>query len=254
MAGNKKKGELEANLRRKDFPRSLQFRVTYLVFFLLLLFSFPLLSKADVQHQSHDAIRAAVRDYVQHELGSEAKLEMVRLDRRLKLHRCDQPLRIFWPPGSRKSGSISVGVACDDGKPWKIYAQSRISLLRRIVVLNRPLMRGDQLTAGDISFEERDISRLNGRYVEDIEHLIGFAAASSLNANTVLRVNMFKAPKLVKRGQTVMVLAGSPGFEVRVSGKALADGSAGDRVRVKNTRSKKIIEGRVLQNGDVKVD
>jgi flagella basal body P-ring formation protein FlgA len=232
----------------------MQSRVTYLGFFFLIIFSLPLLSKADSLHQSHESIRTAVSDYVQQELGSEAELEMVRLDRRLKLHQCDQPLRIFWPPGSRKSGAISVGVACEDSKPWKIYAQSRVSLMRRIVVLNRPLMRGDQLKTGDVSYERRDISRLNGRYIEDIGHLAGFAATSSINANTVLRASMFRAPKLVKRGQAVIVLAGSPGFEVRVSGKALSDGVAGDRVRVKNTRSKKVVEGRVLENGQIKVD
>ncbi len=234
--------------------RWMQSRVTYLGFFFLIIFSFPLLSKADSLHQSHESIRTAVKDYVQQELGSEAELEMVRLDRRLKLHQCDQPLSIFWPPGSRKSGAISVGVACEDSKPWKIYAQSRISLMRHIAILNRPLMRGDHLKTADVSYERRDISRLNGRYIEEVNHLTGFAATSSINANTVLRASMFRAPKLVKRGQVVIVLAGSAGFEVRVSGKALADGAAGDRVRVKNRRSKKVIEGVVLANGQIKVD
>ena len=42
-------------------------------------------------------------------------------------------------------------------------------------------------------------------------------------------------------------------MQVRVAGKALAAGAAGDRIAVQNTRSKRKLEGVVTERGEVLV-
>jgi flagella basal body P-ring formation protein FlgA len=60
-------------------------------------------------------------------------------------------------------------------------------------------------------------------------------------------------PELVVRGQTVTLVAGSPGVEVRMQGKALASGAEGDRLMVSNLRSGRRVEGIVLSDGSVQI-
>ena len=66
--------------------------------------------------------------------------------------------------------------------------------------------------------------------------------------------NMLKQPIILRRGESVSLLARSPTFEVRMEGKALMDGAVGDRVKVRNLRSKRIVEGRITETGTVLVN
>ena len=59
---------------------------------------------------------------------------------------------------------------------------------------------------------------------------------------------------LVRRGQIVTLVAGGGPVEIRTTGKALADGAAGERVRVRNERSNRIVEGVVAEDGTVRVN
>ena len=64
---------------------------------------------------------------------------------------------------------------------------------------------------------------------------------------------VFKRPIIVRRGDRVTLLAKSNAFEVRMEGEALMDASLGDRIRVKNLRSMRIIEGKLSDNGNTVV-
>jgi flagella basal body P-ring formation protein FlgA len=59
------------------------------------------------------------------------------------------------------------------------------------------------------------------------------------------------SPQIVDRGQTVDLVAQSAGLVVNMQGKALANGSEGDRLLVKNLSSGKRVEGLVLASGTV---
>jgi len=60
-------------------------------------------------------------------------------------------------------------------------------------------------------------------------------------------------PRLVRRGDSVALLARSNGVEVRMPGRALGDAGAGERVSVRNPSSRRTIQGLVLADGEVLV-
>jgi flagella basal body P-ring formation protein FlgA len=64
---------------------------------------------------------------------------------------------------------------------------------------------------------------------------------------------MVRAPRLVQAGQHVILLATTPQLQVRMKGKALADGTRGDIIKVRNLRSKRVVEGVVTHAGIVEV-
>jgi flagella basal body P-ring formation protein FlgA len=58
---------------------------------------------------------------------------------------------------------------------------------------------------------------------------------------------------VVQRGQTVRLVIEQPGISIAAAGTALADAARGDRLRVRNTSSGKVVEGTVGADGIVRV-
>jgi flagella basal body P-ring formation protein FlgA len=90
-------------------------------------------------------------------------------------------------------------------------------------------------------------------YFTNTKDAIGKITKRSFQPNELINPALLEAPKLVRRGERVTVVAEIDGIEVRMKGKALTDGASGDRVRVKNVSSKKIVEGTVIGANMVKV-
>jgi flagella basal body P-ring formation protein FlgA len=61
-------------------------------------------------------------------------------------------------------------------------------------------------------------------------------------------------PILVKRGDTVTITTSNPNLAIAMQGTALMDGAQGQRIRVKNTTSNRVISGVVTKAGVVSVD
>ena len=219
-----------------------------------LLSSLPVLALAEDDLQPHTEVQQFVEDFVYNEMPGEDVTVSVRpLDSRLRLKRCEEPLEAFWSPGARQRGATSVGVACQGDKPWKIYVRANIKLMREVAVADRPLVRGDILAADDIRMEKRDVSRLNGGYLEDASSLVGYEVRQSVSSSALLYSRMFTAPKLIHRGDKVTVVASMGGLEVRITGKALSDGARGKMIRVRNLSSKKVVQGEVVSRGVVRI-
>ncbi len=205
--------------------------------------------------QSHESIRAAVSDFMAQEMQSGLDIESTirGVDARLRLRQCTQPLHTFWPPGARQSGASSVTVACEDNKPWKIYVQVMLKRYQQVLVADHALVRGHHLAAEDVRLERREVTRLGQKYLEDISPFIGYELRQSIRSGAVVKAQMFRAQKMIKRGQTVTMVAGDRGFQVQMRGKALADGALGKRIRVKNLKSKRVVEGEVISKGVVRI-
>ena len=58
---------------------------------------------------------------------------------------------------------------------------------------------------------------------------------------------------MIARGQRVWLLAESGSLTVRMSGTALETGAPGDRIRVQNNESKKVVQGLVGDDGFIRV-
>lgn len=228
-------------------------RVTQTVFILALSILSPVAGAGEIQ--SLDSIRDAVKTFVLAESGSSDTVSATvgSLDRRLRLAKCGQALEAFWPPGARTIGNTTAGVRCAGAKPWKIYVSVRIEVFESIVVANRSMGRGDSLEAGDLRLERRSITALTRGYVTDLKRVVGYRLKRAVRPGEVILPGSLEAEKLIKRGQRVTLLARTGGFEVRMAGTAMRDGAAGERIRVRNLSSRRIVEGQVMPDGIVVV-
>jgi flagella basal body P-ring formation protein FlgA len=69
----------------------------------------------------------------------------------------------------------------------------------------------------------------------------------------VLTPAMLAAVPLVSRGQQVTLEAQTDGVHIRMGGEALAEAALGQRVRVKNLSSERVVEGVVRSDEVVEV-
>ena len=174
-----------------------------------------------------------------------------KLDHRLRLNRCTQALTGFESPGGFRAGRSVVGVRCDDDKPWKLFVPVEIKLPAEVVVLAKPMRRGDVITKADLSSRQADLARLRKQYYLDPIGLIGQRIKRHVAGNAILTPSMIDADRLVERGARVTILSNTGSIQVRVAGKALGHGGRGDQIRVENQASGRTISAVVVDQGVV---
>ncbi|HIA08594.1 MAG TPA: flagellar basal body P-ring formation protein FlgA [Chromatiaceae bacterium] len=203
-----------------------------------------------------EAIQQTANAFVRNRIGDEYEridTQITGLDRRLRLHQCESELEAFSPPGRPLQGNTTVGVRCNDNKPWTLYVQAKVNLYKTVLVTSQGLPRGTELQASHLRREQRDISSLNLGYLTDESNAIGQILKRALRPDAALAPQHLQTRKLVKRGERVGIIAQIGEIEVRMNGKALSDGAMGDRIRIENQRTKRIIEAIVSARGIARV-
>jgi len=210
---------------------------------------------APAQSQDLAAIRAAAQAFAQAAAGAhDAEIRIGRLDPRLNLAACEQPLEAFLPPGpGGRRAALTVGVRCPGARPWTLYVPVTVRMMRPVAVLTAGLARGHVLGAGDLAIERRDVGNLAAGWFADGELPIGQVLRRNLRPGTVLTAQHVEAPIAVRRGARVLLAAGGDGIDVQMRGEALADGAVGERVPVRNLRSRRVVEGVVRADGSIEV-
>jgi flagella basal body P-ring formation protein FlgA len=182
-----------------------------------------------------------------------AEVRVRPLDRRLQPQRCGEPLTILNSTTSRGLGPVSYGVRCTAPTPWTLYLRAEVSASIEIPVLAEALPRGSVISADDLIVREQTITTRSADLITDRSRLIGMALKRPLPAGSPLYYASVSKPRVVERGQTVTLIAGGGGVEVRMQGKAMGSGAEGDRLWVTNLSSGRRLEGIVLADGSVRV-
>ena len=214
---------------------------------LYVLIALSSVSTAYANIQSHESLHKAVESFLQAETQDtqDTEISVRDFDRRLRLHQCSAPLQAFWPLGNKRLGNTTVGVRCSGDKPWKIFVGAHIHIYKSVWVSNTGLNRNQALDLTTVSKEKRDITRLTGGYLLSDTPIEGMQIKRNIPANHVLTNSMLDSHKLVKRGERITIISRYAGIVVRAAGIAMSDGSKGERIRVKNTSSKREIEAYV---------
>ncbi len=224
---------------------------------LALLGSFAQAAAAATQWQDHAAIRAAAQQFLDSYIDSQqlgrSEVTLGTLDPRLRLKACAAPLEASMPAGGRSLGNTTVAVRCKDPGGWKILVSARIDVFGPVVVARYPLARGSVIQAQDLELVERNLSHLPYGYYGATQPVAGLLAKRTIAAASVITPPMLQAPNLVKRGERVSVIAERGPLQIRTSGKALRDGKSGDLVQIRADGSQRVIDGRVVGQGVVKV-
>ncbi|MGM0676987.1 flagellar basal body P-ring formation chaperone FlgA [Ectothiorhodospira marina] len=207
---------------------------------------------ANILETARDFLTEQARQH--HGDALEVRVVPGRLDPRLRLRACGAPLEADLPPGGRMVGNTTVGVRCPGPSPWNLYVPMQVNVSGEVVVLDRSLPRGAVLSSTDIRLERKALDGLHSGYLVDPERANHMVLRRALRGGTVLTPHMVEPQRLVHRGERVTLLSENAAISVRMAGEAMADGAYGDRVRVRNLSSRRVVEGRVLSAGVVGVN
>lgn len=223
---------------------------------LLAMASLSTQAKAENRH-SLDDIANTAHDYVYNELNRpDENIEIIigQLDPRLRLHQCSIPLQAFHQSYANQQTINTVGVRCNDEKPWSLYVPVTVNNYKKIAILKHAVVRNSIITDTDFQLEKRNINHLTSGYFDKPEQLIGKVITQNLSSGTVLTKHHIKLATAVNRGQSVTLIAKNSVIEVRMKGVAMSKGAIGERIKVKNTNSKRIIEGIIINKDLISVN
>lgn len=210
----------------------------------------------DEKFQSLDSIYAFVKETIAQNMESSAEYEInvLPLDNQLQLPECTKPLEVFKVADLIKPGRTSIGVRCSAEKKWSIFASAVIKVYESVIVLTRPVQRGEIISQQHLAIEKRDVSSTRGDFVTAIELVENKEAARNMPVGAILGARSVVEPPLVKRKDKIIISSGQDaGFSIRMSGTALMDGAKGQVIRVKNEGSGRVISGTVIEPGVVLV-
>lgn len=186
--------------------------------------------------------------------GNNSRVTVDELDPRLRLPTCDVPLEASLATGARKSGRTNVAVRCRSPRPWLVYVPASVHIPERVLVSKRALAKGTMLTAEDVELAEREnFTAIGSSTLRRLDQAVGLQLTRNIAGGAMLTAETVSAPLLVRRGAQVVIRARAQEFEVSMPGTALGDAKAGNRVRVKNLNSQRIVEGYVMTDGSVQV-
>ena len=205
------------------------------------------------QERILETARVFLTDYLAGGVHRDTRIEIGRLDSRLQLRRCAEPPTAQIAPGATLERISTINIRCAAPVTWSIFVPVKVEHYAEAIVAARPIARQQVIGPSDLQLQRTEVSKLPLGYLDDPTAAIGFEAQRALNPGQVLSGSNVAPRQLIKRGQQVTILSARPGLQVQMKGEAMEDGALGQRIRVRNRSSKRIIEGYVQPSGNIRV-
>ncbi len=123
---------------------------------------------------------------------------------------------------------------------------------QQVVVSNMPLGIDHIITEGDVRIVLKPSS--TPREAHSLSEVVGRRVRRPIGKDNTIKMDYLDTKEVIRRGDMVIIMAEKGGLKVTTKGIAKDNGSSGEMIRVENIRSGKVITGRVVEPGIVKVD
>ncbi len=204
-----------------------------------------------IRSQVHAHVTEMLKQvYPNTDFTENVNIDVGNLDARLRLPACNGQLapRIHSP--KPYGSNITVKVSCLGDQRWSVFVPVRLDIHVMAVVASRAIGRGERVTDADVHLARVNTS---SDYVEDPARVVGMTARRPLRAGEVVKPTWVEAPIAVERGAAVALEAVRGGITVTAVGTAMANGHVGDQIKVRNTQSNRVVDGRVIAPGKVQI-
>lgn len=124
----------------------------------------------------------------------------------------------------------------------------------RVPVPARRIYKGDRFVAEDLTSGVVPKNALRQHTLLEESSLIGREAVRLLQPGKPVTVRDVRLPILVHKGETIEALYRRPYMTLKATVQVLEDGSGGDIIRVRNTKSNTILRARVEGDGSLCVN
>ncbi len=203
-------------------------------------------------------VRAHITEMVNDYAGTESELSDLQIklnaiDQRLKLTQCAKPLDFEHNNHQRLPGRVMIKVSCRAQQSWSLYVPAAVSWEQNVVVSTRPIARGQEFRDGDLIVQRMRITQPGGQVLSSPDQLLGKASQRRMPAGKAVDWRFVEQAKLVRKGDSVVLVANSGSILVKTEGRALSDGAMGEQIRIENALSKRVVKARVVGRGKAEV-
>ncbi len=212
------------------------------------------------QYQAIDqkAVRSIFEEYLDsHEPYAGKEWELARLQTgvlpRLPVGRLTKKII---PGSSMNPGylTLSIILYVNDSEAGQIRASGRINVFNKAIVAARAIERGRIIGADDIRPARINITQTRHALVDDPKKIIGLSSRRRILPGQPILLRDLKRRTVVRKGDSVIILAESGSIRITTTGRAKQDGIIGKKIAVLNLTSKKVIMAEVLNPSLVKVN
>ncbi len=204
-----------------------------------------------------DDVAAAYRRYIQEHSPYAANLtiEVAPLKDVVILPDNQVTIAPVPPHNSKLLGDVTLEmVIMHQGQPLKRLKVSGIVRLKRAVVCaTRPLRAQEIVGPADVQVVTREVAGNVDDFFIAADQVVGHILAKNIGPQEILTTKDLSNQPIIKRGDNVNVVLDEDGMEMSTKGVAQEQGYVGKSIRLVNPRSKKEIQGLVLDAKTVKV-
>ncbi|AZZ91380.1 flagellar basal body P-ring formation protein FlgA [Hahella sp. KA22] len=233
----------------------MKIRITGLMYIGILVFSAPALCNSIPVWRQQTSV--AVEEFMMRfaaaaaeQLQERVVYEVSEPDSRLNFSPCEQTPAV--KEASSNGGRLTLKVSCDTPSPWQIYVPVQMERYRQIVTIKSAVPRDYALAPEDLETKELNIIDLRYGFYTNTEDVVGMITRRPVTAGSAPYPNMLEAPKLINKGDMVVIEAATSHFSVKMPGVAMADGRRGQQIMVKNSSSNRMVRAEVIGSGHVR--
>lgn len=205
---------------------------------LLILLTLPAVADAETDRAVRDSIK---QFFAQGVYVKGARAELVEV-----LRWPDTAGNLRWRMPALKNHSVRPSLIAEQGhgkslRRW--YVPVRLNWWAQAVVAKKGLPARSRLSADMLSVARVNVAGHSGSWWKKTSHLAGMQLTRPLQAGDVVYTSYVHRPKLIRRGDHVTIIARYGGLKVTAVGKVLRSAGIGDRVSVRNLKSKQVVQG-----------
>lgn len=141
------------------------------------------------------------------------------------------------------------------GKPVaKSSYQGKYYILTEVFVPAQNINKGEVITADKLKSVKTRSNRVKPQHLADKDKLINMEAKRNLREGKMISDKDVGKIVLIKKGSIVNLIYQTPYMQITAKAEALEDGCRGDRIEIRNTKSKKDLYGEVVDAETVRIE
>jgi flagella basal body P-ring formation protein FlgA len=169
------------------------------------------------------------------------RISLSSLDPRIIIKACSIPLTANVPE-KNNTRKLNIKISCDESTPWKIYLSAKIEVTKAVLIAKSTIDKGDTLDNSNIELAYIPINKIRGNKLIDKNIIFGAKAKKRIAKGRAISK---KSICLICKGDMVTIIASSKNFNIKTQGMALSSGNINEQIRVRNSRSNKVITPRI---------
>lgn len=175
----------------------------------------------------------------------------ISVDPRISALKCEIPLAYKASKYAPVWGRYSVTVMCAQEQSYKRNIRVEVKVYAEVFRLTSALRRATILMPANIELAEIELSSLRDTPISNAKDIIGLETKYALRSGRELTAKLLRQPIIVHRGEIRYVSLTIGSLSVSDQFKILEDGRQGDRIKLLNTTSNKVVYAQVGEHGEL---